>query len=63
VRPVRWRRCWQSGKESWSLSRRPGRSKGRGFLYRLLKLEARVCPRCKAYEKVYGVPAWEKPPA
>jgi len=40
-----------------------GRNKGSGFLFHLLKLEARVCPKCKAYEKVYGVPAWEKPPA
>lgn len=38
------------------------RKKGRGLLYRLVKLEAKVCPACKAYEKVYGVPAWERPP-
>ncbi len=38
-----------------------GREKGKGFLYQLLKLEAKVCPKCKAYQKVYGVPAWEKP--
>lgn len=38
-----------------------GREKGRGFLFQLLKLEAKVCPKCKAYEKVYGVRAWEKP--
>lgn len=40
-----------------------GRNKGKGFLYKLLKLEAKVCPKCKDYEKVYGVPAWEKPHA
>jgi len=37
------------------------RDKGRGILYRLVKLEAKLCPKCRAYEKVYGVPAWEKP--
>ncbi|MHB8895575.1 MAG: hypothetical protein ACYC99_10420 [Candidatus Geothermincolia bacterium] len=40
-----------------------GRNKGKGFMYKLLHLEAKVCPKCKDYEKVYGVPAWEKPPA
>ena len=39
-----------------------GRNKGKGFLFWLLKIEAKFCPKCKAYEKVYGVPAWEKPP-
>jgi hypothetical protein len=38
-----------------------GREKGKGFFYKLLKIEAKFCPKCKAYEKVYGVPAWEKP--
>jgi hypothetical protein len=34
-----------------------GREKGRGFLYQLVKLERHICPMCRAYEKVYGVPA------
>jgi hypothetical protein len=38
-----------------------GRNKGRGFLYHLVRLERHVCPMCKAYEKVYGVPAHMKP--
>lgn len=38
-----------------------GREKGSGIIFGLLKLEAKVCPMCRAYEKVYGVPAWEKP--
>lgn len=39
------------------------REKGHGILFRLVKIEARFCPKCRAYEKVYGVPAYEKPPA
>ena len=41
-----------------------GREKGRGFFYRMVKMESRlkVCPWCRAYEKAYGVPAYEKPP-
>ncbi|HSV95734.1 MAG TPA: hypothetical protein VLM75_02240 [Spirochaetota bacterium] len=35
------------------------RKKGRGFLYRLVKLERRICPYCRAYEEVYGKPAYE----
>ncbi len=38
-----------------------GREKGRGLLYRMLKVEAKVCPMCRAYEKVYSVRTWEKP--
>jgi hypothetical protein len=38
-----------------------GRDKGKGFFYQLLKIEAKVCPKCKAYQKVYGVKAWENP--
>lgn len=41
------------------------REKGRGILYRMLKVEAKVglCPYCNAYKKVHGVPAYEKPPS
>lgn len=35
------------------------RKKGKGFLYRFVKLERRICPSCRAYEKVYGKPAYE----
>ncbi|MDI6831644.1 MAG: hypothetical protein QME88_09955 [Actinomycetota bacterium] len=40
-----------------------GREKGRGFFYWMVKMESRlkVCPWCRAYEKVYGVPAYQKP--
>jgi hypothetical protein len=37
-----------------------GRQKGKGFLYLLMHLERYVCPYCRAYEKVYGIPVWEK---
>jgi hypothetical protein len=39
-----------------------GREKGEGFLYNMVKLEDKLyfCPACKAYKKVYGVPAYEK---
>ncbi len=41
-----------------------GREKGKGFFYWMVKMESRmkVCPWCRAYEKVYGVPAYERPP-
>lgn len=39
------------------------RKKEGGFWYKFVKLEAKLCPMCRAYQKVYGVPAWEKPPA
>lgn len=39
-----------------------GREKGKGFLFWIMKLEAGICPKCKAYKKVYGVPHWEKVP-
>lgn len=44
---------------------RKGREKGKGFLYGMTRLEAKLklCPWCRAYEKVYGVPAYRKPPA
>jgi hypothetical protein len=38
------------------------RKKGRGILYRWLRVEAKICPWCKAYKTAYGVPAWENPP-
>lgn len=34
-----------------------GREKGSGFLYNLVRVERHFCPMCRAYEKVYGVPA------
>jgi len=37
-----------------------GREKGEGLLYTITKLEANICPACRAYTKVYGVPAYEK---
>jgi hypothetical protein len=41
-----------------------GREKGKGFLNWVVRIESKlgVCPWCRAYEKVYGVPAYEKPP-
>lgn len=41
-----------------------GREKQSGFSFKLVKLEDKlnICPWCKAYRKVYGVPAWENPP-
>jgi hypothetical protein len=40
-----------------------GRKKDSGFFHALVKLEAKVklCPWCRAYEKVYGVPAYRNP--
>ncbi len=35
------------------------RKKGHGFLYRLVRLERRICPYCRACEEVYGKPACE----
>jgi hypothetical protein len=34
------------------------RKKGKGFLFWMVKLERHVCPNCRAYEKVYGKPAY-----
>lgn len=41
-----------------------GRKRGKGLFYQLVKLEAglKLCPWCRAYEKVYGVPAYQNPP-
>lgn len=38
------------------------RKKPGGIVTRMLKFEAKLCPWCRAYTKVYGVPAWENPP-
>ncbi len=39
---------------------RQARRKQRGFAYALVRLvEARVCPFCRAYERVYGRKAHE----
>jgi hypothetical protein len=37
-----------------------GREKGEGLLYNMVKVERHVCPMCRSYKKVYGVPAHEK---
>lgn len=42
---------------------RPSRRKGFGFLRWILKKVESNCEKCVAYEKVYGVKAYEKPPA
>jgi hypothetical protein len=34
------------------------RKKGKGLLYTFVKLERKLCPYCRAYEKVYGKPAY-----
>jgi hypothetical protein len=41
-----------------------GRDKGKGFFNWVVRLESKLkfCPWCRAYEKVYGVPAYQKPP-
>jgi hypothetical protein len=41
-----------------------GRKKDKGFFNAMVKIEAKLkfCPWCRAYEKVYGVPAYQKPP-
>lgn len=41
---------------------RHARAKQRGILFWFVKkIEGGVCPNCKAYEKVYGRKAHEKP--
>ncbi|MBT3310676.1 MAG: hypothetical protein HN931_11220 [Desulfobacterales bacterium] len=35
------------------------RKNGKGVLYFLVKIESKICPYCRAYEKVYGKPAFE----
>ena len=37
------------------------RKKQKGLLYRMVKLESRICPFCRAYEKVHGSKAYEPP--
>jgi hypothetical protein len=41
-----------------------GREKGKGFFNWVVRMESKLklCPWCRAYEKVYGVPAYQKPP-
>ncbi len=41
-----------------------GRKKDKGFFNTMVKLEVKtkLCPWCRAYEKVYGIPAYQKPP-
>ncbi len=36
------------------------RKKGEGLIHAFVKLEAPVCPFCRSYKKVYGVPSYEK---
>ncbi len=36
------------------------RENGQGILYQLTRVEEHVCPACRSYKKVYGVPAHEK---
>ncbi|MEW6078035.1 MAG: hypothetical protein AB1724_09505 [Thermodesulfobacteriota bacterium] len=36
------------------------REKGEGLLHSFVKLEEGICPACRSYKKVYGVPAHEK---
>jgi len=36
------------------------REKGEGVLYNFVRLEEALCPACRSYKKVYGVPAHEK---
>ncbi len=33
------------------------RNKGEGILYNLVKLEEKLCPACRSYKNVFGVPA------
>ena len=35
------------------------REKGNGFLYTMVKIERKVCPYCRSYEKVYDKPAYK----
>lgn len=36
------------------------REKGEGLLYNFVKAEEKLCPACRSYKKVYGVPAHKK---
>ncbi|MCG7844513.1 MAG: hypothetical protein MIO90_03680 [Methanomassiliicoccales archaeon] len=38
------------------------RKKESGFWHAFVKLEAKLCPMCRAYSKVYGVPAYAPRP-
>jgi len=35
------------------------RKKQKGLVYRVVRLESRICPFCRAYEKVYSRKAYE----
>ena len=35
------------------------REKGKGLLYQLVKFERKFCPYCRAYEEVFGKPAYK----
>jgi len=35
------------------------RKKQKGFIFQMVKLESRICPFCRAYEKVYGRKSYE----
>lgn len=37
------------------------RQRGQGALYQFVKLEESLCPACRSYKKVYGVPAHKNP--
>lgn len=36
------------------------RKEGKGLLHTLVKIEEHVCPACRSYKKMYGVPAHKK---
>ncbi|MDY6905023.1 MAG: hypothetical protein SWH61_10080 [Thermodesulfobacteriota bacterium] len=36
------------------------RKKGKGVLYQMVRIEEHMCPACRSYKKVYGVPAHKK---
>ncbi|MCK4292940.1 MAG: hypothetical protein KAY65_07070 [Planctomycetes bacterium] len=38
---------------------RYARKRQKGWIYRIAKLESRICPFCRAYEKVYGRKSYE----
>lgn len=46
-------------KDSCPLCTR-AREKGAGLLYSIVKAEEKICPACRSYKKVYGVPAHKK---
>lgn len=36
------------------------REQGKGLLQTIVKFEEKICPACRSYKKVYGVPAHKK---